>query len=288
MLTKKKEIIRLKEITFSYSDFADKSKILFSNLNLTLKEGEYTAIGGANGSGKTTLAALLKGILKPLSGEIIFRGANVTKNGINPEIGYIYSNPENQIVSPVVEDDIAFGLENMGVYGREIEDALFGALEKVNALNLQKELTHLLSGGEQQKINIAGILALNCKCIIFDEASSMLDPMSRRTLLKILKELNKEYGITIVQITHNLFELMSSDRVIYMEGGAIVFDGKWPLLFEKGGVSYSFTDKQRLLVEFIQKINKLTSEPMLFDCDMNSMIERLLQRVGSQASLPVK
>lgn len=273
-------MIKLDNISFDYSGSIEKRRPLFKDFSLMLKKGEYAAVGGVNGSGKTTLAALIKGMIRPLAGEIYYEGKNVTKLGINPEIGYIFSNAENQIVSPVVEDDVAFGLEYTGVRGEDIEGAVRSSLLKVDALYLQKELTHLLSGGEQQKINIAGILALKCKCIIFDEASSMLDPLSRRALLKILKELNRQYEITIIQITHNLFELMNSDRVIYLQNGRLLFDGTCDKLFENESACQSFTEKQRSLVTFMQEMKKITGDPSLFNYNMNYLVDVLSQHAG--------
>ena len=273
-MTNNAQII-LDHISFSYSEATEKKTFLLKEFSLNVKKGEYITIAGANGSGKTTLASMIKGLITPTSGEIYYNGKKVTGCGINSEIGYIFSNAENQIVSPVVEDDVAFGLENSGFNRQDMKGVVLSSLDKVDALNLQKELTHLLSGGEQQKVNIAGILALECKCIIFDEASSMLDPLSRRALLRLLKELNKQYKITIIQITHNLFELLNSDRVIYLYSGQILFDGKSEVFINNKSSCYSFGEKQRLLIEFIQKLEKITKDCSFYGWDLEDLVSHL-------------
>lgn len=218
-------MIEFKNITFSYSPETKHVRPIFSGLNLEVSQGEHLVIMGANGSGKSTLAALMKGLLTPQGGEILYFGEDVTQYGINHRIGYLFSNPENQIVSPVVEDDVAFGPENYGGSNEEIVYAVHQALLETNSEHLRKELTHQLSGGQQQRVNIAGIFALDLDCIILDEAASMLDPASRRDLLKLIRKMEREKGVTIIQLTHCFEEILVADKVLILSEGSVVFNG---------------------------------------------------------------
>ena len=219
-----KTMIRLKDVSFGYEEETEKGGFLLSNLDLHIKKAEYVALTGENGSGKTTLAMLIKGLLSPLSGKVFFDGEDMTASGINQRVGFLLSSPEEQIVSSIVDEDVAFGPENQGMDSVEIGNAVRRSLKRSGISHLRRDLTHLLSGGEQQKVTIAGILAMDVSCIIFDEAASMLDPVSRKEIFKLLKELNRGQGITIIHITHCPEEILSADRVVVLKKGRVCFD----------------------------------------------------------------
>ncbi len=218
-------MIRLENVSFSYDMETDAKKMAINGLNLKVSKGDYIALMGNNGSGKTTLGRIIKGLLVPASGKTYYRGEDVSCKGLNNQVGYIFSNSEDQIISPIVEEDVAFGPENQGGDSSSILSAVSGALETVNLSALKKSLSHHLSGGEQQKVLISGIIAMKVDCIIFDEATAMLDSVDRRTVCRLLYRLNSEQGITIINITHNLDEILDSNRVIVMRAGRIVYDG---------------------------------------------------------------
>ena len=218
-------LLKFENISFSYEPDSDLVRPVFSGLNMHIRQGEYLVIAGANGSGKSTLAALIKGLLSPQQGKVSYFGRDVTAQGINHRIGYLFSNPENQIVSPVVEDDVAFGPENYGGTDEEIAAKVTESLLLTKCSHLRKELTHLLSGGQQQKINVASISALDLDCIILDEAASMLDPVSRKELLELVRDMHLNKGLSLIQLTHNINEIISADRVIVLREGSIAFDG---------------------------------------------------------------
>ncbi|MBE9536134.1 MAG: ATP-binding cassette domain-containing protein [Proteobacteria bacterium] len=213
-------MIRLEKIKYDY-----KNKRIFRGLDLSIRKGSYVSITGPNGSGKTTLAMLVKGFLSPTSGKVFYEDKDVTGEGLNDRIAYIFSNPENQIVSSLVSEDIAFGPENQGESGCELVAAVSRAVSESNMASLTDALTHQLSGGQQQRVAIAGILAMKVDCIIFDEAVSMVDPAGKREILDTLDRLSRKEGITIIHITHSLEDILKSERVVALQEGSIVFDG---------------------------------------------------------------
>lgn len=218
-------LLKFENISFSYRPDSDVVRPVFSGFNMHIGQGEYLVIAGANGSGKSTLAALIKGLISSQEGKISYFGRDVTGLGVNHRIGYLFSNPENQIVSPVVEDDVAFGPENYGGTDEEIGAKVKQSLLLTKCSHLKKELTHLLSGGQQQRVNMAGVFALYLDCIILDEAASMLDPVSQNELLALVRDMHIEKGLSLIQLTHNINEILSADRVIVLREGTIAFDG---------------------------------------------------------------
>ena len=276
-------MIKFEELSFAFTDSdSDKNKgTFFNKLNLHITCGEYLALIGHNGSGKTTLAMIAKGLYSPLGGKIYYRGEDVTAKGINHKIGYIFSNPESQIVSSVVEEDVAFGPENQGRETSDIEDAVCRALDLGKIKHLKNNLTHLLSGGEQQKVIIAGILAMNVECIIFDEAASMLDPVGKREVLALLHKLNKSEGITIIHITHNVGDILSADRVIVMESGKIIFGGAPHLLLCDEALMNSLKVKLQGRLDLVRKLlqNGIISRDDLGCID--SMVESISRDRGA-------
>lgn len=222
-------MISIKNLSFKY-DYEDENAIqILKDINLEINEGEFVALLGHNGSGKSTLAKLINGLLLPGQGDVLVDGMN-TKNeeeiwDIRRTAGMVFQNPDNQLVATIVEDEVAFGPENMGVEPSEIRRRVDRALEDVGMADYKKNAPHLLSGGQKQRVAIAGILAMSPKYIILDEPTAMLDPSGRREVMDTLIKLNKEEGKTIILITHYMEEAAISDRVVVMEDGSMVLSG---------------------------------------------------------------
>lgn len=222
-------MISIKNLSFKY-DYEDENAIqILKDINLEIKEGEFVALLGHNGSGKSTLAKLINGLLLPGQGDVLVDGINTKSEeeiwDIRRTAGMVFQNPDNQLVATIVEDEVAFGPENMGVEPSEIRRRVDRALEDVGMADYKKNAPHLLSGGQKQRVAIAGILAMSPKYIILDEPTAMLDPSGRREVMDTLIKLNKEEGKTIILITHYMEEAAISDRVVVMEDGKMVLSG---------------------------------------------------------------
>ena len=222
-------MISVQELKHIYTDADGNEVSALNGINLDIPAGEFIAIIGANGSGKSTLARHLNALLLPTAGKCIVDGLDTTdeKNlwDIRQHVGMVFQNPDNQIVAAIVEEDVAFGPENVGVPGPEIRERVERALAAVGMSDYARHAPHLLSGGQKQRIAIAGVLALEPKVIVLDEPTAMLDPQGRQEIVRTVKQLNKEKGITIVYITHYMTEALEADRVVVMEKGHIRFSG---------------------------------------------------------------
>ena len=208
-----------------------------NNVSINVKQGEFVALLGHNGSGKSTIAKLINALLLPTEGTVLVNNID-TKNedklwDIRSTAGMVFQNPDNQLVATIVEEDVAFGPENLGVSPDEIRMRVEESLKKVGMYEYKKYAPHLLSGGQKQRIAIAGVLAMNPKCIVFDEPTAMLDPSGRREVMNTIKDLNKNYGITIVLITHYMDEASEADRVIVVDNGHIVMNGTPRQIFSR-------------------------------------------------------
>lgn len=226
--------IEARNLSFSYEDGGDAESIrALEGISLSIDEGEYIAILGHNGSGKSTLAKLFNLILTPSSGELLLDGTLVTPDGLSDDeifeirkkIGMVFQNPDNQLVATVVEEDVAFGPENLGVPREELRRRVDDALRTVGMSAYARHAPHKLSGGQKQRVAIAGILAMMPRCIIFDESTAMLDPMGRREVTDTMELLNRERGMTILHITHYMEEAARANRVIVISDGRILMDG---------------------------------------------------------------
>ena len=224
-------IITSKELHFHYNnDYDDKQPVkeVLKGLNIDIKKGEFVAVLGHNGSGKSIFAKHLNGILLPCSGKVYVAGIDTADDErlfeLRQHAGMVFQNPDNQIVSSIVEEDVAFALENLGVPYEEMRQRVDDALKAVQMYEYRKHSPSQLSGGQKQRVAIAGIIAMRPDCIILDEPTAMLDPQGRKEVLKTIRRLNKENGITIVLITHYMDEAAKSDRVIVMDSGKVVFD----------------------------------------------------------------
>lgn len=224
-------MIELKNVSYSYGDEA-----VLKNISITFKDGEFCAVLGHNGSGKSTLAKLLNGILVPKSGKVTVYGLSTADENnlmnIRKNVGMVFQNPDNQIVSAIVEDDVAFGAENLCVPPQEIRKRVDKALDAVNMTRYGKAQTAMLSGGQKQRVAIAGVLAMQPKTIVFDESTAMLDPKGRADFMNIVKELNTNYGMNIILVTHFMEEAAEADRVIVLEDGEIIMDDTPKKVFE--------------------------------------------------------
>lgn len=222
-------MISVQELKHIYTDADGNEVSALNGINLDIPAGEFIAIIGANGSGKSTLARHLNALLLPTSGKCIVDGLDTTEEknlwDIRQYVGMVFQNPDNQIVAAIVEEDVAFGPENIGVPGPEIRERVDRALAAVGMSDYAKHAPHLLSGGQKQRIAIAGVLALEPRVIVLDEPTAMLDPQGRQEIVRTVKRLNKEKGITIVYITHYMTEALEADRVVVMEKGHIRFSG---------------------------------------------------------------
>lgn len=226
----KDHMIKMENVTYEYKSLIDDSiQQAVKNINLEIKKGEFLVILGHNGSGKSTLAKLMNGLITPTSGDVYVMGMNTKDEdkiwNIREKAGMVFQNPDNQIVATIVEEDVAFGPENLGIPPKEIRERVDKALEIVEMTEYKKHAPHLLSGGQKQRVAIAGILAMKPDCIILDEPTAMLDPIGRIEVMDTIKKLNKEENKTIVLITHYMEEAVEADRIIVMENGNIVMEG---------------------------------------------------------------
>ena len=220
------DIIKIKDVRYRYDE---ESPEVLKHVNLTVKKGEFLCVLGHNGSGKSTLAKLINGLFIPTAGSVSVNGMDTRREEKLLEIrkcaGMVFQNPDNQMVATVVEEDVAFGPENLGVPHEQLRGRVDDALRAVNMLEFAKKAPHHLSGGQKQRIAIAGILAMEPEILIMDEATAMLDPKGRGEVLDTVKRLNREKGITVVYITHFMEETVEADRIVVMGGGQIQMEG---------------------------------------------------------------
>ena len=226
------ELIRFENVDFSYildeEDPNSERVDVIKNLNLSIDAGSFVAVLGHNGSGKSTVAKLINGILVPQSGRVIVDGIETSSEDnvyeIRKNVGMVFQNPDNQIVASIVEEDVAFGVENLGVPSDECRRRVDEAMKTVGIYELKDKAPHKLSGGQKQRVAVAGIIAMRPKCIVLDEPTAMLDPSGRKEVLETVKKLNREDGITIVLITHYMDEAVQADRVIVINDGEVRLD----------------------------------------------------------------
>lgn len=253
-------IITIENLIFEYTRGDESQPVrAIDNLNLEIERGSFTAIIGKNGSGKSTLAKNLNGLLLPTEGVIYVDGFDTRDDdsiwNVRQTAGMVFQNPDNQLVSAIVEDDVAFGPENLGIEPAEIRRRVDKALADVNMGQFKKKAPHLLSGGQKQRIAIAGVVAMKPKCIIFDEPTAMLDPKGREEIMSIIDELHAE-GITVILITHFMDEAVRADRVIIMHEGRILLDGAPQEVFEQEELIRSVNLDVPLMVEMGAKLRK--------------------------------
>lgn len=218
-------IISAKNLTFRYEG---KSVYAVDHVNIEIQRGEFVSVLGRNGSGKSTFAKLLNCLMEPTEGEVCVSGITCRNEddafSIRQKCGMVFQNPDNQMVATIVEEDVAFGPENLGIEPRVIEERVNWALETVNMTQYRKSAPHMLSGGQKQRVAIAGVIAMLPEIIVFDESTSMLDPSGREDVFEVARRLNKENNVTVIWITHFMEEAAKSDRVIVMDQGKVMMD----------------------------------------------------------------
>ncbi len=222
-------IIQAQGVRFSYVTAEGVAPTVLDGVDLNIEEGSFVAILGHNGSGKSTLAKHMNAILLPTGGKVYVSGMDTADDSlllnIRKAVGMVFQNPDNQIVANVVEEDVAFAPENLGVPPEEIRRRVDDALKAVGMYEFREHAPHLLSGGQKQRIAIAGVIAMEPRCIVLDEPTAMLDPIGRRDVLRTIKKLNRERGVTVVLITHHMDEAAQADRLVVMTKGKVVADG---------------------------------------------------------------
>jgi len=234
------EILKFDNVSFSYDEITEdtsKTEYAIRNVSLSIKTGEYVAVLGHNGSGKSTFAKLCNGILVPDEGQVLVNGLSThnpsddeTENlehimKIRKDVGMVFQNPDNQIVATIVEEDVAFGPENLGVDPLEIRKRVDESLKAVGMYEYRGHEPHKLSGGQKQRVAIAGILAMQPRCLVLDESTAMLDPRGRREVMNTVRKLHDDLGMTVVFITHFMDEAVTADRVVVMDKGHVIMDG---------------------------------------------------------------
>lgn len=277
-----KNIIEIKNVSFKYDEDKD---YVFKDLSLNIKEGEFIAILGHNGCGKSTLAKLINALLLPESGSVLINDMYTSDEdklwNIRQTAGMVFQNPDNQLVATIVEDDIAFGPENLGMPSEDIRVAVDNALEIVGMSEYRSRPPHLLSGGQKQRIAIAGVLAIDSKCIILDEPTAMLDPSGRKEVMDTIKFLNKNQNKTIILITHYMDEAVQADRVVVMDKGNIVENDSPKNVFKN-------IDKLKSIGLDVPQVTELAKELIANDVHINNDIIDVEEMVDKLCQLKQK
>lgn len=250
-------LIEIQNVSYAYEDAAAKA---LNNVSLTINDGEFVAVVGHNGSGKSTLAKHLNALLLPTEGKVLVDGMDTADEAdtlsIRQRVGMVFQNPDNQLVTTIVEEDVAFGPENIGVPGNEIRTRVDRALAAVGMEKYAHSAPNMLSGGQKQRIAIAGMLAMQPKVLVLDEATAMLDPKGRRDIIDLVTKLHRENGITVVMITQYMEEVIGADRVAVMSGGEMILEGTPKEVFSQDELLH----KHRLDVPVMQQLaNRLNA-----------------------------
>lgn len=267
-------LIEFENVSFAYpideeeeKGIRDDNAAILENFNLKIEKGTFVAILGHNGSGKSTIAKLTNGILFADSGKITVDGIEVKNDetiyDVRQTVGMVFQNPDNQIVSSIVEDDVAFGVENIGVPSQECRKRVDDALKTVGMYELRHRAPSKLSGGQKQRVAVAGIIAMKPKCIVLDEPTAMLDPSGRKEVIDTIMQLNKQEGITVVLITHYMDEAVKADRVIVIDDGKIKLDGTPQDVFSRVDDIKSYKLEVPQSTELINRLGMKTDETIL-------------------------
>ena len=268
------EIIRAEHLAYTYPGMDDMPGVrVFEDMNLTVEEGSFVAVLGSNGCGKSTLAKHFNSILLPSGGKVFVCGMDTADEDklirIRRNVGMVFQNPDNQIVANVVEEDVAFGPENLGIVSAEIRRRVDSALKQVGMSKYALHAPHLLSGGQKQRIAIAGIIAMQPKCIVLDEPTAMLDPRGRQEVMDTITKLNREKGITVVLITHHMDEAAQAQRVVVMHRGKVAAAGTPQEVFRQVELLHELGLAAPETVELCWELNKLG-----FDLPLDQLNEK--------------
>ena len=255
------DIISVEHLAYTYPGAEDTPGVpVFEDMNLKIQEGSFVAILGTNGCGKSTLAKHFNSILLPTGGKVYVCGIDTSNEDrimtVRHNVGMVFQNPDNQIVANVVEEDVAFGPENLGVSSPEIRRRVDTALKQVGMYEYREHAPHLLSGGQKQRVAIAGIIAMEPKCIVLDEPTAMLDPRGRREVIDTVSRLNREKGITVVLITHHMDEAAKADRVVVLDKGKVAADGTPREVFSQVELLHSIGLASPETVELCWELNR--------------------------------
>ena len=265
------EAIRVENLAYTYPGVDDAPGVtVFEDLDLTIEEGTFVAILGTNGCGKSTLAKHFNSILLPSGGKVWVCGMDTADEDklipVRRSVGMVFQNPDNQIVANVVEEDVAFGPENLGIAGPEIRHRVDRALKQVGMYEYREHAPHLLSGGQKQRIAIAGVIAMAPKCIVLDEPTAMLDPKGRREVIDTISRLNQEKNITVILITHHMDEAAKAQRVVVLHKGKVAADGTPEVVFSQVDMLHSIGLAAPDTVELCRELN---------DCGFSLPLDRL-------------
>ena len=293
-MNEEKYIIKTENLTFTYFD-GDIEEMTgteipaLKSVNLAVKQGEYISVLGHNGSGKSTLAKLLNLILIPTSGKIFIDGQDVSDAELSEDevfevrkkVGMVFQNPDNQIVATVVEEDVAFGPENLGLPREEIRRRVVNALNVVGMQDYARHAPHKLSGGQKQRIAIAGVIAMRPRVIIFDESTAMLDPIGRKSVMDIMEKLNREENITVINITHYMEEAARADRVIVINDGEMILDGTPKEVFSKVDLLHKIGLESPQSTELVQLLKKSGLDVDIYAIGESECIDTILSALNS-------
>ncbi len=277
------KIIEFDNVTYIYDaddeDSQAKAFPALTDISLAINKGEFVAVLGHNGSGKSTLAKLCNAILEPTKGTVCVKGivpdTEEKADEVRRIVGMVFQNPDNQIVATIVEDDVAFGPENLGIEPAEIRKRVDDALRCVNMYDFRHREPHKLSGGQKQRVAIAGVIAMQTECIVLDEPTAMLDPMGRDEVIQTVKRLNKEMGITVVLVTHFMDEAVQADRVVVIDGGKLIMDGTPEEVFSQ-------VEKLRACGLDVPQSTELCHNLGIKECvlDVDGCVDEIVRRLG--------
>jgi len=271
-------VVEFRNVTFGYPSPKSSPKPVFAGLNLFIPRGRYVALMGPNGSGKSTLGKMVKGLLRPSSGQVFIGGRALKPGELSSRVGYVFSNPENQIVSAVVEEDVAFGLENIGMDPSTMALRVEESLRLVEMEEYRHHPPHVLSGGQQQKVVLAGILAMGSEVLVLDEPTSMLDLQDRKEMLNLFSKVQEEGKRTLLHITHSFEEALTAQDLLYLDGGRILFYGSLEEFFAADGLEDLSAVEIPPLLRLIRGLRTL-GHPIPFDIRTLEGLEKfLLQR----------
>ena len=278
------QAIEVKDLAYEYPGLGDSQGVrVFENLNLRIEQGSFVAILGSNGSGKSTLAKHFNAILLPSGGSVYVYGMNTADEEklipIRRNVGMVFQNPDNQIVANVVEEDVAFAPENLGIASPEIRRRVDSALKQVGMYEYREHAPHLLSGGQKQRIAIAGVIAMEPKCIVLDEPTAMLDPRGRKEVMETVSRLNREKGITVVLITHHMDEAAKAGRVVVLHQGKIAADGTPEQVFSQVELLHRLGLAAPETVELCYELNKVGFDLPLDQLDIEKCVQTLYEAV---------